>query len=296
MTKEKVEKKQPVKKSFKEMTQKEKTKKILSILGSIFQLVLVVIALIMSVVVIVYTYDREANELPSLFGISFLTVQSESMDYDGQNAQAYYKGEGAKYADAAQFKKYDMIIVKEWAYGKSEDLKIGDVVTFYDSSIPVTNAKGEQIGWFNTHRIVDISEDGMHVITRGDNNLQDDPEKSVASIKAVWTGSKITGWGKIIDWIKDSTHFLLVIVLPLALLFFFNIFMFVRELVKHNVDKNSKNLAAEKAAAVEAAKQAAIAEYLASLEKQNAEENNASTVADAAPEADTEVKTDDTTE
>ncbi len=286
--KQKSEKKQQVKKPFKEMTPKEKTKKILGIIGSAFQMVLVVIALVMSVVVIVYTYDREANELPSLFGISFLTVESNSMDYDGVIAQSYYKGEkpsaeeydytkekpivgyevGAQFADAYQFKIHDMIIVSEWEYGKSEDLKPGDVVTFYDPDIPVYNTEGEKIGWFNTHRVVSVSDDGMSIVTRGDNNPQNDEVKSVAQVKAVWTGNKISGWGEVINWIKDETHFLLVIVLPLALLFFYNVFMFIRELVKHNVDKNSKNLAVEKAAAVEAAKQAAIAEYLANLEKE----------------------------
>ncbi len=266
MAREKVAKEKKAKaptKPFKEMTPKEKAKRILSIVGSVFQLVLVVIALAMSVIVIVYTYDRDANELPSMFGVSFLTVQTESMDYDGERAIAYYQGEGAEFADSAKFKKHDMIIVKEWEYGKSDALKVGDVVTFYDSSIPVKNANDEVIGWFNTHRIVEIKDNGMTIVTRGDNNPGPDEEMSASRVVAVWSGSKVAGWGKVIDWIKDSTHFLLVIVLPLALLFFFNVFMFVRELVKHNVDKNSKNLAAEKAAAVEAAKQAAIQEYLA---------------------------------
>ncbi len=288
MAREKVAKEKKAKapaKPFKEMTPKEKTKRILSIVGSVFQLVLVVIALAMSVIVIVYTYDREANELPSLFGVSFLTVQTSSMDYDGDLAVEYYKGEGADFADSAKFKKHDMIIVKEWKYGKSEDLKVGDVVTFYDSSIPVTNANDEVIGWFNTHRIVEILDNG-NIITRGDNNPGPDTEMSSARVVAVWGGKKVAGWGKVIDWIKDSTHFLLVIVLPLALLFFFNVFMFVRELVRHNVDKKSKDLAVEKAAAVEAAKQAAIQEYLAEqarLAQAQKEQADADVAQDATP-------------
>ncbi len=289
MAREKVAKEKktrPASKPFREMTPKEKTKRILGIVGSVFQLLLVVVALMMSVIVIVYTYDREANELPSMFGVSFLTVQSESMDYDTERAIAYYQGEGAQFADTAKFKKHDLIIVKEWKSGESDALKVGDVVTFYDSSIPVKNNNGENIGWFNTHRIVEILDNG-NIITRGDNNPAPDQEMAQSRVIAVWGGSKISGWGKIIDWVKDSTHFLLVIVLPLALLFIFNVFMFIRELVKHNVDKNSKNLAAEKAAAVEAAKQAAIQEYLAEQAKlQREKDEQAKSEEGAEPTAD----------
>lgn len=258
---------------FKDLAPKDKVKRILGVIGSVGQIILVVFALILSVVVIVYSYDREQKELPSAFGISFLTVESVSMDYDTEQAAlTYAELDSRNIAHDNKFKKEDLIIVREYD-GKSE-LKVGDVVTFWDSSIPYEDASGNR-GWFNTHRIVEVREDGY--VTRGDNNAADDTTvRSRADIKAVWNGSKISGWGSVIDWIKDSTHFLLVIVLPLAVLFFINVFMFIREIVRHKVDKTSKKLAEDKEALVEAAKQAAIAEYLAKqaeLEKVNAEIN-----------------------
>lgn len=256
---------------FKELATKDKAKRILGIIGSVGQIILVVFALMLSVIVIVYSYDREQKELPSAFGISFLTVESVSMDYDTDQATlTYAELDSRGISHDNKFKKEDLIIVKEYD-GKSE-LKVGDVVTFWDSSIPYEDASGNR-GWFNTHRIVEVREDGY--VTRGDNNAADDTTiRSRDDIKAVWNGSKISGWGSVIDWIKDSTHFLLVIVLPLAVLFFFNVFMFIREIVRHKVDKTSKQLAEDKEALVEAAKQAAIAEYLAKqaeLEKANTE-------------------------
>ncbi len=252
---------------FKDLSKKDKTKRVMGIIGSVGQIILVVFALILSVIVIVYSYDREDGALPSMFGVSFLTVESQSMDYDTDQAKITYElydELGISYEN--KFKNKDLIIVKE--YDGESELKVGDVVTFWDGDIPYVDTSGKK-GWFNTHRIIEIR--GDYIVTRGDNNPTADTSLRIKKdVKAIWNGAKITGWGKVIDWIKDSTHFLLVIVLPLAILFFVNVFMFIREIVRHKVDKSSQKLAADKEALVEEAKKAAIAEFLARQQAEQA--------------------------
>lgn len=98
-------------------------------------------------------------------------------------------------------------------------------------------------------------------------------------VLAVWKGAKIEGVGKVMKWLQKPLHFALCILLPLVLLFIYNIFLVVKMII---ADKSEK---AKKAALEELKKndideeeikRKAVEEYLASLKKnENNEEKKA---------------------
>lgn len=138
-------------------------------------------------------------------------------------------------------KVYDVIIDKK--VSASEELKIGDVVTFYSSTL---NTDGYTI----THRIYDIKEsDGkVYYITKGDNNDCVD----VGSItkenivgKVIY---KFNGLGKIQFFLSSKLGWLLIILLP-ALCFILsdikrltNVFKIKKKIEKLPEYKNSNEL------------------------------------------------------
>ena len=104
-------------------------------------------------------------------------------------------------------KVYDVIIDRK--IKENEELKIGDVITFYSSTLD-TN------GYTITHRIYDIKNvDGKtYYITKGDNNQSVD----VGSItrenivgKVVY---KVTGLGKIQFFLSSKIGWVLIILIP----------------------------------------------------------------------------------
>ena len=101
------------------------------------------------------------------------------------------------------------------------------------------------------------------------------------NIKALYK-SHIKGVGKAINWLQEATHFLLVIVLPLALLFIYNLVLFIQMIMQAKVASEKERLAAEGYGPAvideEEIRRRAIAEYLASQqlnkEQQNTDADN----------------------
>lgn len=237
---------------FKELSPKDKTKRILAIAGNVLQILIVILAITISIVVIVATTNRSRDELPAdpMFGLAFMTVQSGSMD---GNADFYKEN-----PDWSGFAKGDLIVVKSFDAKKNPDkvFKVGDVVTVY-----MQPTEGSSY-ILNTHRIVEVRGEGENIryVLKGDANPTVDKDFngnerqfSAADIKGVWNGSKIAGFGKTMDWLKQPTQFLLCIVLPLAILFLINLFFFIRAILRNKMDKTEERLKAEKAADVQAA-------------------------------------------
>lgn len=220
--------------------EKSKQKKIIDIVVTCIEVIIVIIAITISAIVI---SNPSSNDVTGK-GIKLLPVLSDSM-----------KGEGKD-----NFQEGDLVIAKT-----PKDvfaLEKGQIITFNYS------INGYDV--LNTHRIVDVQKDSsgkpLTYITHGDNN----PEGSYESVNpynvvAVYTG-KIKGMGAAITWLQDSTHFLLIIVLPLAVLFIYNIVMFVMMLMRWKVEKAKQSVAtapATEAIDEEAIKKKAIEEYLA---------------------------------
>jgi signal peptidase len=105
----------------------------------------------------------------------------------------------------------DLIYVRILNDKTREELKVGDIVTFYDYDLR----------FLNTHRIVEINETstGKSVITQGDKaGAPRDPARPIEDILAIHTSTK-KGGGAFILFIQSKLGFGLLIVLPVFILF-----------------------------------------------------------------------------
>ncbi len=178
----------------------EKVKKVLSIILSIILWAVILLAAMYTFVTVAQKDDANVS---SLFGVSPLSVQSDSM--------------------VPTFKTGDLIFIKKV---NPDDLKVGDVVTFH------TIIEGHYA--LNTHRITDISEEnGVRVfVTKGDNNKFEDVDRIVdGSIVGKYFG-QIKGFGKVMDFISSSVGFLVVILLPMLIFFIYQLYNLIMVSIK----------------------------------------------------------------
>lgn len=248
----------------KEEDQKEeqslsKPKKILKIVLRTIEGIYIAVMLIFSLLVIV-SGNKTGNDLNSIpiTNHTFLTVKTDSM-----------KGEFDKDAlvIAKVPKKDEQILAlraKEVDPETGEVLYEGDIISFRT----IINGK-EAI---NTHRIIAINNAGdiknIRFITKGDNTPSADSNLVAAhQVLAIYKTS-IPEVGGLIVGLKDNHTFIWVVIVPLALLFIYNAFVFV----KNMSDIKAEKLVAEKGVALtEEEKEALKREYLKSLEKENKE-------------------------
>lgn len=113
----------------------------------------------------------------------------------------------------------DFIIMEEC---DPESLEVGDVISFL--------ATEQDYVIIKTHRIVavDTSSGFKAFTTRGDNNdVNDSVPVFSADIVGKWNDVKIPKLGKVLNFISSKTGFLVCIVLPLLVLFIYQIYKFI---------------------------------------------------------------------
>lgn len=97
----------------------------------------------------------------------------------------------------------------------------------------------------------------------------------LTNIKAIYK-SHIKGVGTAINWLQEAKHFLLAIVLPLAILFIYNLILFIQMIMQAKVANEKERLAAEGIGPAvvdeEEIRKRAIAEYLASQQLKKEED------------------------
>jgi len=224
-----------------------KLNKTLSIIGnSIFYLLLLVLLLFSITNISV----QSQKDIPNLFGKGFVSILSSSMD--GTEPDSFPKGSLA-FIDVLDDN------------GKAS-VNPGDIVVFFDPTLKI----------HIIHRVVHVSGDiittqgdvnaGLYGRFKGDNYNPDMQLESFnrSEIIARYTGS-IAGLGDTIQSLRSSDGFLLWVVLPLLILFAFEIVVLVRTILKHNKAKLEQKHEQEK----ELLKQ----QLLEELKKQQAEAN-----------------------
>ena len=181
----------------------------------------------------------------------------------------------------------DLLLIKEY---KGEELNPGDIISFR------TIEQGQYI--INTHRIVEAHDvSGIKTYTtRGDNTPANDQTDVVESeivgvyayksdqVDGVDNGKRVKGLGKAIDFVKGTGEtgekwswtigegtdnerrlnlsFLFFIILPLALIFLFQIYKFIVALNESKKEKLMEEVA-NNSEISEELKKKAIEEYLA---------------------------------
>lgn len=261
------------------MAEEKKANKIIETIGDIITVVILVFSVIFTVLTL--TSLKSENGLPNIGGYSLFSVQSDSME------DVFYKG--------------DLLVIREY---RGEDLEAGDIISFRAIE------QGQYI--INTHRIVECHQIGdiKTYTTRGDNTPANDKTDVVQSeIVGVYSykseqkngvdnGKRVKGLGKAIDFVKGTGEtgekwtwvlnegmanerrlnlsFLFFIILPLALIFLFQIYKFIIALNDAKKEKLMEEVVSN-AELSEELKQKAIEEYLAKqaeeeLKKKAAEE------------------------
>lgn len=248
-----------------EEKKEKKADKIIETAGDIVTAVILVFAVVFTVLTL--SSANSEDGLPNVAGYSLFSVQSDSME------TVFYTG--------------DLLLIKEY---KGEELNPGDIISFR------TIEQGQYI--INTHRIVECHEiqDIKTYTTKGDNTPAKDSTDVVESeIVGVYSykseqengvdkGVRIKGLGKAIDFVKGTGEtgekwsltlnegtpderrlnlsFLFFIILPLALIFLFQIYKFITALNASKKEKMAEEIA-ENGELSEELKKKAIEEYLA---------------------------------
>ena len=227
---------------MKKMTAKQK--KITDIVITCIEVVVVLLGIIISAIVIANPIV-DSGEV-SGGKVKLLPVLSDSMAG----------------SEKTSFKKGDLVVAK--TPKDVRGLKVGDIITFK------YNINGTEV--LNTHRIIEVVADSdgkaNTYVTHGDNNPAGSNEiVNPNEVLAVYK-THLKGVGSAINWLQKPTNFLLVIVLPLAILFIYNIVMFVRMLMQWKMEKAAADAVNNAPAAPvideEEIKRKAIEEYLAS--------------------------------
>ncbi len=173
--------------------------------------VLLIIALVVAAICTYFSFvSASGNGVPSIFGIEFFSIQTDSM--------------------SPFLEPGDLVVGKE--VKDKTTLKVKDVITYW------TVINGERV--LNTHRIEAIYDGGNFRIfeTKGDNQNSVDP-MTVHETEVVGKYMfKIPRLGKAFDYLQTSTGFLLVIVIPVFLFFLYHLVQFFRVLFEYQNIKN----------------------------------------------------------
>ncbi len=199
----------------------KKPNKALNIVLNVVVIAIIIFAVILCITAVVSKNNKEA---PNFFGITMLSIQSDSMEPE------FYTG--------------DLII------GVKVDPKTlvrDDVITFH------TIINGEPT--LNSHRVIDIKDNGTYLsfTTRGDNSpdLNNDgtPDDDAQKVHQNEIVSKylfrIPWFGNVIDFLQKPEGFLLVIVLPVLIFFIYNLVQFFRVFFEYRTNKIRMQLKAE---------------------------------------------------
>ncbi len=256
------------------MAEEKRSNKVIETIGDIVTIVILVFSVIFTSLTLMSL--KSENGLPNIGGYSLFSVQSDSME------PVFYTG--------------DLLLIREY---RGEDLEPGDIISFRAVE------QGQYI--INTHRIVECHDvSGIKTYTtRGDNTPANDRSDVVESeivgvysyksqqVDGVDSGKRVKNLGKVIDFVKGTGEvgekwswtigkgtenervlnlsFLLFIIMPLAIIFLFQIYKFIMALNETKKDKMMEE-AANNAELSEELKQKAIEEYLAKQAAEAAKE------------------------
>jgi signal peptidase I len=176
----------------------------------------VVLAFVFVYAVLALFTKQDMNQ-SSFFGISTLSVQTDSM--------------------SPTFESGDLIFV-DTTFDYS-DLKIGDVIT-YKTTVEVS---GESYMIYNSHRIIEIDLIGgvYWFTTDGDHPSAVEELVFQTDIFGVWNERKIANVGEMtdgfVDFVKSPIGFFLFIVMPCFAFLIYEVIKFVKVVSDYNVQK-----------------------------------------------------------
>lgn len=217
--------------------------------------ILIVAVLIVSVLIATLALTSKANGgVPSIFGYSFHTIMSPSMEGGNEN----YGG--------GDYHVGDLVIGKATKGNTNEVFEVGDIIV-YTTQKDDTPDGVEMIA----HRVVkreDLGNGLFEYTTKGDNNdIEDAVAHTAADIVAVtydhdYDGKVLRGFGNVLNFLRSPSGFFLVVLLPMIIFFLYAIVRVVLNALNYKKTKASEDkedIEREKQAAIDAAVKAALA-------------------------------------
>jgi len=241
-----------------------KASKIINLIIMIVEIIVIILGISLSISVLTGTKDA-SERLKKGYNLS--AVYSDSMDGNVEKSDSI---------KIPSFKIGDLVVIKMLTQEEKDELKVGDVVTY------VGRVKGND--QLITHRIAKIEYkdvgDGTTIktyYTLGDKQLEGDEEVHYDNDILGTAVSVIPKVGNILIWFQDSTHFLLAVVIPLAALLIYNVYLIIRIVIDYRVKKIKEQndiavaaIKAENTIDEEEIKRKAIEEYLAQQKSNDA--------------------------
>ncbi len=247
-----------------EVKEESKARKIVNIVVMTLEILVIIACIALSITVIVGS-KTEAEALGP--GYNITAVLSDSMD--GTLSDEYEIG---------SFDAGDLLIIKKLSDEEVLNLQVGDVATY----LGIVDGNMQLI----THRIIKIEYveqyDLTYYYTLGDKQRTGDEARDIAAAIRYPAGNMqgkvlkvIPKVGKAIHWFQDPNNFLWAVVIPLAALLAYNIFLFVRMLIAYKIKKTREEgelaveaIKAQNVINEEEIKRKAIEEFLAQQKAQ----------------------------
>lgn len=183
----------------------ENKKDVKKILNTVVNIVLVVAIILAAVSTYVSFVSTSGNGVPSIFGVSVLSIQTDSM--------------------YPTLKMGDLIV--DTTVRDASKLRPGDIITYW------TVIEGQRV--LNTHRINTINDGGSYFIfeTSGDKLGTVDALTVHESEIVGKYRFRIPGLGKAIDYLQTPTGFFLLVIIPVLIFFIFHLVQFFRVLFEY---------------------------------------------------------------
>ena len=247
-----------------EVKEESKAKKIINIVIMTIEIIIIIACIAMSITIIVGS-KTETESLGD--GYNITAVLSDSME--GNLTTEYEIG---------SFNTGDLLIIQKLADDEIKNLQVGDVATYLGR----VNGDLQLI----THRIIKIENvegsDLTYYYTLGDKQRTGNEDNDLA-LAIKYPAGNIQGKvlkvvpkvGKVIHWFQNSDNFLWSVVIPLAVLLAYNVYLFVRMIVVYKINKTKEEgqlaveaIKAQTAIDEEEIKRKAIEEFLAQQKAQ----------------------------
>lgn len=218
--------------------------------------ILIVLVLVTSILIAVLSLTSKANNgVATIFGYSFHTIQTPSMDG------------GSPDFDGGDYKVGDLVIGKAQGAG-DRDYSVGDIISYRTES-----DEGDTM--LICHRIINTSEDNGTITYQTQGDANDTPDQLTTEdyihsydITSLcydddYHGAVLKGWGKPLDFIREPQGFFFAVLLPMIIFFMYEIIRVVLNAMSYRKSKEQEakeNAEKEKNDAVQAAVKAALAE------------------------------------
>lgn len=162
--------------------------------------VLVCIVIILATCITLITISSQKNGYFRIFKSIPLTIKDSSME--------------------PTIKKGSLIITKEY---KNNDIKEGDVISY--RSIDKNNTLEIKTGRVKT--IITVNEQTTYITEFDNKEYTDSEQVNSKNVISIWNGKKVSTLGSIIDFLNTKVGFFICIIVPLALLFIYQLYKFI---------------------------------------------------------------------